>query len=708
MSQAAADSRRVRRYAILIGIDSYDPDNAGLTGCVHDVEEIAKKLNESVEDVCIYNLTSTWNPNSLQPTEPKENWPTFDNISSCLRQVTQQAQKGEYVYIHYSGHSTVAPPTLHSNSHSGLALVVLEGPTASEHRYFHSAELAEHLRDMVDKGIGVTMVLDCCYSGSTLRGDNAFRYLSYNPQIDEKYPPKISFTQSLPAVVDDPGQSNSLRGSHRASIVANSLARPDGYAILTSSDATQKAFALKFDKLKDSPRHGTLTYFLLETFDMLGGVGGSMQQLCDTITVKIEYHRRSHNEKKQQPVLLGNNRQLFFGCTRPGCSGDIPVMRIIEGTQDRLQLHAGSAHGIVENDKFALRPLGRNIPISLTDTPVTAKAVNIRGITSDLIIVGGEEKAVETGWLATAMTRISLKQFPILLKVLDWQRDGWREAFKQSTSLAVFNQESDVSLSCNSWSFMIVQDSETACEIQDKFKQTVTALTGIEDSGRMKQQLLNQLQHLASFELVRGLTNTSTDADVLQFQSLFSVVLSKKDGEELLEEFSPGCLETKNLFDTCSHPGCMVTVTHSEKLYLRIHNKAGEDGAPLFAYVFAMSCSDWEIDDILTVSRVAIPPKGNSHVPEGNEAKSTFEEEIKFILEGGQDSCEDIVKVFITAQATSFTTLAMPKFGSHDSYAKPMELKAKRGGRAKEDWAAVTFRVHVLRKIGALNRKKTS
>jgi hypothetical protein len=86
-----------------------------------------------------------------------------------------------------------------------LALVVLEGPTASEHRYFYSAELAEYLRDMVDKGIGVTMVLDCCYSGSTLRGDNAFRYLSYNPQIDGKYPPKISFTQSLSEVVDEPG-----------------------------------------------------------------------------------------------------------------------------------------------------------------------------------------------------------------------------------------------------------------------------------------------------------------------------------------------------------------------------------------------------------------------------------------------------------------------------------------------------------------------
>jgi hypothetical protein len=66
------------------------------------------------------------------------------------------------------------------------------------------------------------------------------------------------------------------------------------------------------------------------------------------------------------------------------------------------------------------------------------------------------------------------------------------------------------------------------------------------------------------------------------------------------------------------------------------------------------------------------------------------------------------VKVFITVQVTSFTTLVMLKLSSHDSYAKLMKLEAKRGGCTKEDWAIVTFRVHVLRKIGALNRKKTS
>jgi hypothetical protein len=696
MPQEAADSRGARHHAILIGINSRGPENGtSLTGCVHDVEEIAKVLKKSVDDVYIHSLTSTWSPNSREPTEPKENWPTFDNISSCLLQVTQQAQQGDYVYIHYSGHSTVVPGSEpHSNSDRGdLALVVLEGPTASEARYFHGIELAKHLRDIVNRGIGVTMVLDCCHSGSTSRGDEAVRYLPYNPRIDEEYPPDISFAKSLPTAADEPGQpSSSIRGLRRAFNVANWLVDPEGCAILTSSDATEKAYDVKFDKSKDSPRHGTLTYFLLETFDMLGGVGGSMQQLYERINVKIQDHRRFHT-KKQHPVLFGNKQQLFFGCARPGCSGDIPVRRITgdRGTQDRLQLHAGSAHGIFEHDRVALHPLG------CRTTPVTAEAVNIRGITSDLRIVEGKGGDVESGWLATATTRISLQQFPVLIKASDAHRAEWRKALQQHVSLAEFNEEDNVSPSCGGWSFMIVQVSETACEIQDELEQTITTLTGMEDSERMKQQLLNQLQHLASFNLVRGLTNTSINAEMLRFQSFFSVALSKKHGEKLLMEFSPGCSRTGNLFDACFHPKCVETITpleSLEKVYLRVQNK---HESSLFVYVFAMSCSDWEIDEMMKASSHVIPPKGSRY---GHEVKATgtFEMRIKFTLDKGQESCEDIVKVFITTQPTSFTTLVLPKLSLRGKYAKPVLSANRGGGHESEDWVAVTFRVRVVRK----------
>jgi hypothetical protein len=91
------------------------------------------------------------------------------------------------VYVHFSGDCTVVPPT-HSYSTwetGDLALVVLEGKEAEE-RYLHGSEIPHHSKNMVDRGIGVTMVLDCCYSGSTLRNDEVVCYAPYHPEIDEK------------------------------------------------------------------------------------------------------------------------------------------------------------------------------------------------------------------------------------------------------------------------------------------------------------------------------------------------------------------------------------------------------------------------------------------------------------------------------------------------------------------------------------------
>jgi hypothetical protein len=133
-------------------------------------------------------------------------------------------------------------------------------------------------------------------------------------------------------------------------------------------------------------------------------------------------------------------------------------------------------------------------------------------------------------------------------------------------------------------------------------------------------------------------------------------------------------------------------MTPSEKGYLRVQNK---HESPLFVYVFAMSCFDWEVEEMMKVSREVIPPKGSRHGYEV-EATGIFGMKIKFRLDEGQESCEDIVKVFITTQPTSFMTLAMPKLGLRRSHAEPV-LSAKRGGRREsEDWAAVTFRVRVV------------
>ena len=681
-----------RRYAILIGINAY-PNNSDsgypaapeLKGCVNDVEKITEALKTSVRNVTIYTFTATTNPDRKpsQPAcvEPRERWPTHSNISSCLDRVFHQGKPGDHVYIHYSGHSTVVPGP--NKDPGDLALALLEGQTASEMVYFHGKELAERLRDMVDKGLGVTMVLDCCSSGGVPRNDDAVRYVSYCPEIEQKYSPRDPEDPSpgKKGRLETGNQDNS-GGLRRASMRPNWLANPYGYAILASGDAREAAYEVRFPEPEDGPRHGTLTYFLLDTFAMLGGVGGSMQHLYDSIEVKVRNHRRLHVHKTQTPLLLGNGKQLFFGCNRLGCVGDIPITETIEGNTDgrqtRLRLHAGKAHGISQGDRFTLRPLGVSSPVS--EFPVTAEAYDVRGVTSYLEVVGETVNSlpVETGWLATATTRLALRRFPIRLEVFENRLAEWREAMQQRVSLMELDGGAQKPAS-----FSIVQTNDATYDICDESRQTLT--TVVEDSEMTIQKILGQIQHLASFKLVRDRVNKESRS---QFRGSFSVHLVKKNGAEnsLLE---PGCLKTGDLYDACLHPECVRTVTGRDEVRLRMENKAVEDDAPkVYLYVFGLS-SEWEIEGLPMASRVVVQPRSR------DEYGTVEERKITFSVGEGQEKCEDVIKVFVTAQPSSFSMLELPKLGQAAHWAQP-QMAGERGGRASEDWAALTFRVQFV------------
>ncbi len=116
-------------WALLIGINCYMPNllhdgtyYRSLTGCVRDVLSIEQFLRSELglTDARLIRLTasrsSTDNPSSRgagekpslledeKPTEPPEQWPTHANILQAFHKVGENAQPGEQIYIHYSGH----------------------------------------------------------------------------------------------------------------------------------------------------------------------------------------------------------------------------------------------------------------------------------------------------------------------------------------------------------------------------------------------------------------------------------------------------------------------------------------------------------------------------------------------------------------------------------------------------------------------------
>src|SRR5215831_1755970 len=155
-------------YALLIGVDCYLPNSLpgggfypSLGGCVRDINLVENffknRLGLPAEQ--IFKLTAT-NNGTTTPPESKELWPTYENMVKAFNKITNTAQPGEQVYIHYSGHggrSVTAYPNVKGANGLDESLV----PTDigdSEARYVRDLEIACLLKKMADKGLVVTVV----------------------------------------------------------------------------------------------------------------------------------------------------------------------------------------------------------------------------------------------------------------------------------------------------------------------------------------------------------------------------------------------------------------------------------------------------------------------------------------------------------------------------------------------------------------------
>ncbi|MCI0477021.1 MAG: caspase family protein, partial [Anaerolineales bacterium] len=98
-------------YALLIGVDYYTgneaPDGAvyeSLNGCVNDVLGVQKLLQQrlKLDDARLFKLTAT--NLGLGVKEKPDAQPTRKNIIAAFDTLTNTAQAGDQIYIHYAGH----------------------------------------------------------------------------------------------------------------------------------------------------------------------------------------------------------------------------------------------------------------------------------------------------------------------------------------------------------------------------------------------------------------------------------------------------------------------------------------------------------------------------------------------------------------------------------------------------------------------------
>lgn len=156
-----------RRRAVTIGLN-YIGLKCQLSGCINDSDTFISLLTEefgySVADI-----------RQLRDDHPHR-MPTKKNISAAIHWLVKDARPGDHLFLHYSGHGTqVKDEDGDEADGKDEALVPCDYQTAG---FIVDDDLRRMIAAKLPKGCRITVILDCCHSGTALD-------LAYKVQIGE-------------------------------------------------------------------------------------------------------------------------------------------------------------------------------------------------------------------------------------------------------------------------------------------------------------------------------------------------------------------------------------------------------------------------------------------------------------------------------------------------------------------------------------------
>lgn len=604
-------------WAVVIGINYYRKGKC-LKGSVRDAERIKQYLEAGAKhvDIAIFTAMTPSDPSYGRPMEKPELWPTRANVVSSLKRVLHTANPGDFVYVHYSGHGTRTPrPAQSGHSNTGeLALVLFEDDEIGR-SYLRGIHLAGLLQKMVAKGLLVTLVLDCCFSGSAVRNSDWYgfdiRSIDYS-EVD------VTDTQE-----NDESLFNVASTLRDSRIEEGWLIKPNGYTILSACGPHEKAWELE----ANGERRGALTHFLLDALCTLrkSSVELTHQSLHEYLRTRFHVYW-----PKQTPMRYGNTKLSFFG--NPIITPDIAFISVYRTDNGSLYLRAGQVHGVYKGDVFATYPFEMPDAEEKDEVPIIVKVDTAQCFKSDLVEINPTStgRQIDTGWKAKLITSLSPRRIRVGLLASVDKKAQWNEVAKHLNFLDLCTKPKDEEEPC----IFNVTVNEHQYEVVDALQEKVVGLPTISlDSDQAIAAVMDVLQHLAIFKYFEGVENRLPNTD---FEASFSLI--------------PNC---------ATEPSGNFDIKHGSTWGFTVENTSYQ---PLYMAIFNFTPS-WEIVNLVKSSggdsyRVILPRTKEEN---GKEKILLRMEVPKSLRSRGETQCEDILKVFITNKPTSFPNMVLPE-----------------------------------------------
>jgi hypothetical protein len=651
------------QHALLIGIDCYLPGQLpggiyypNLRGCVRDIAHVTDFLKSrlNLADNHILRLTASFT-GAPEPSEPRDRWPTYENMVAAFKQLTETVQAGDHVYVHYSGHggrTKTLVPEIKGPDGLDEALV----PTdihSSEARYLRDIELAVICQHIVKRGIRLSVVLDSCHSGGAVRGvgDVAVRGIG---RIDTTPRPEESLVAS-PHELAETWSNLTRSGTRNVSLASGWLPEPEGYVLLAACRPTESAYEYAFS---GSERNGALTYWLLDAIANRGP-GLSAKTLHERILAKV------HSQFEQQtPQLQGEGQSSLFGFDVAAAPATATVLEV-DNTNRRVRLtSAGQAFGNRKGAQFAIYSYGAT-NFSDASKRLAIAAVTEVGATDSwaTITIVLSDAPIEQGAPAVLLDQGSLK---LLCKIALVRRHDLPTVTNQDAALDAIGK----AMTGNPWvtlktpadgdtlEYQVVVNEKRQFKIWDPAGQPIANLRppiGIDDPNAIAT-VVSRLEHLAKYNAVKQLDNHDPQSP-----------LARKLVVELVgyqEDYTPGDKPAPRAFEV---PGNTPIVSTGQWIFLRIRNNADRS---LNVTVLDLQ-PDWGISQVFPAGQgdwfVQLEP--------GREQLLN----LKASLPAGYEQGLDVLKVFAAVGAANFGRLELPALDAPATGGAGKRASATRG-----------------------------
>jgi hypothetical protein len=366
-------------YALLVGIDAYQPPLNALAGCLNDVAAMEEFLTKSLSP----------DQHSLKILRDKE--ATRQGIIDAFRAHLGQAGPRDTALFFYAGHGSreVAPDLYRHLEPDGRD----ETLVAYDSRLPGGWDLADKemsvlVAEVAQGGAHVVVILDSCHSGGATRMSDDLPVRRAQNSLATSRPAEtfwfFSKKMKPPKELDAAGGWKILpRGKH---------------VLLSACQDFQTA--REYQDPKDK-RRGAFSYFLIQALEQLGG------------DVRyLELHKRvqalvAHSVNDQSPQAEGDLESSLFGGALPAR----PAIFHIQSWNDRgWRLDAGQVHAIQEGTELAV--FGEGAALESGAAPRLATVVVSKVDAAESAVEAIEGKLPEGAGALPAV--ISKLPFPLL------------------------------------------------------------------------------------------------------------------------------------------------------------------------------------------------------------------------------------------------------------------------------------------------------